>query len=203
MEMDETAPKTVVLFGDSNTWGHVPGSRGLRHSRQTRWPSRLAAALGPEAEVVAEGLNGRTAAMDRPMAEGLNGLTYLVPCLRSHMPVDVVVFFLGTNDVEYLKMEHVAQSVGRLVKVARACEAGPNGGAPQVLVVCPPAFDGHEFGPAFAKVCDELECDLVDLGGVTSYVSVGDDRSHLDEAGHAAVADAVEPVVRRLLGYEV
>ena len=46
---------------------------------------RLAAALGDEWEVIAEGLNGRTASMDSPTADGRNGLTYLVPCLQSHI----------------------------------------------------------------------------------------------------------------------
>jgi lysophospholipase L1-like esterase len=65
----------------------------------------------------------------------------LLPCLQSHMPPDVVVSYLGTNDAgdRYsLPAETIAGAVGRLVKVARTSEAGPNAGAPGVLVVCPP-----------------------------------------------------------------
>ena len=50
--------KTIVCFGDSNTWGYVPGSDGERFSPEIRWPARLAAALGSAWEVIAEGLNG-------------------------------------------------------------------------------------------------------------------------------------------------
>src|SRR5262249_43687697 len=97
--MTATRPsvKTIVCFGDSNTWGYVPGSDGERFPRDVRWPARLATALGDEAEVIAEGLNGRTATIESPVAEGRNGLPYLVPCLRSHAPVHLLLVYLGTD----------------------------------------------------------------------------------------------------------
>jgi hypothetical protein len=48
-------------------------------------------------------------------------------------------------------------------------------------------------------MCGELHCELLDLDGVASYVEIGDDVEHLDEAAQAAVASAVEERVRRLL----
>jgi lysophospholipase L1-like esterase len=188
---------TIVCFGDSNTWGYVPGSDGQRYARDVRWPGRLAEALAGEAEVISEGLSGRTATIESPVEEGRNGLPYLVPCLRSHAPVDLVVVYLGTNDAYWLAGDLVARSVGRLVKVARTAEAGPGRGAPEVLVVCPPPFGGHELGAHFAEECRALGCALLDLDGVASYSPVDD--THLDEAGHAAVARAVEERVRALL----
>src|SRR5207245_5257930 len=69
--------------------------------------------------------------LSSPVAEGRNGLPYLVPCLRSHAPVDLLVIYLGTNDAYWLEPIMVARSIGRLVKVARAAEAGPGAGAPR------------------------------------------------------------------------
>ena len=173
--------KTVVCFGDSNTWGYVPGSDGERHPREARWPSRLQQLLGPEWDVIAEGLNGRTATIDRPDSEGRNGLPYLLPCLHSHAPVDAVVIFLGTNDVNYIEDDRIARCVGRLVEIVRRCQAEP-------FVVVPPPFDGHALGASFAA---ELDCPLIDLDGITSYPVVNDDVEHLDADGHAAVARVV------------
>ena len=207
--------KTVLCFGDSNTWGYVPGSEGERWPREVRWPMRLQAALGDEWDVIAEGLNGRTATVDSPVAEGRNGLTYLLPCLHSHMPIDLVVIYLGTNDTgdRYsLPAEIVAGAVGRLVRVVRTSEAGPNYAAPEVLVVCPPPFGrldpegsfanagekSRQLGRWFAELCKQLDCELVDLDGVASYSDL--DGIHLDADGQAAVAAAVEEHVRRLLG---
>jgi lysophospholipase L1-like esterase len=189
--------KTIVCFGDSNTWGHVPGTDRGRYARDVRWPARLATALADEAEVIAEGLNGRTATIESPTAEGRNGLPYLVPCLRSHAPVDLLVIYLGTNDAYWLEPIMVAGSIGRLVKVASTAEAGPDGGAPRVLVVCPPPFGGHELAPAFREVCDELGCELLDLDGIATYSELDD--IHLEEDGHIAVAGAVEERVRQML----
>jgi lysophospholipase L1-like esterase len=173
--------KTVVCFGDSNTWGYVPGSDGERHPRNVRWPNRLQRLHGDDWDVIAEGLNGRTATIERPDSEGRNGLPYLLPCLHSHAPVDVVVIFLGTNDVNFIDDDRVARCVARLVEIVRRCDAEP-------LVLVPPPFDGHSLGPSFAE---ELDCPLVDLDGVTSYPVVHDDVEHLDADGHAAVAQAV------------
>jgi lysophospholipase L1-like esterase len=185
--------KTLLCFGDSNTWGYVPGSNGERLPREQRWPTRLQTALGDDWEVVAEGLSGRTATVERPDSEGRNGLPYLLPCLHSHAPVDLVVIFLGTNDVNFVDDDRVARCVGRLVDVVRRSQSGPGGGAPGVLVVCPPPFDGHELGPSFAA---ELDCEVLDLDGVASYSVVGDDVEHLDADGHAAVAAAVARRIR-------
>jgi lysophospholipase L1-like esterase len=189
--------RTIVCFGDSNTWGYVPGSNGERFPREVRWPVRLASALGDGFEVLSEGLNGRTATFERPDSEGRNGLPYLLPCLHSHAPVDLVVVYLGTNDVNFVEDERIARCVGRLVSAARASEAGPGRAAPQVLVVCPPPFDGHRLGPSFAELCTELSCELLDLDGVASYSHL--DVEHLDEDAHASVAAAVEERVRRML----
>jgi lysophospholipase L1-like esterase len=201
--------KTVLCFGDSNTWGYVPGSDGERFPAGVRWATRL----GDEWDVIAEGLNGRTATMDSPVADGRNGLTYLMPCLHSHMPLDIVVIYLGTNDAgdRYsLPAETVAGAVGRLVRVVRTSEAGPGYTAPDVLVVCPPPFGrldpegsfanagakSRQLGRWFAEVCEELKCELLDLNGIAAYSDL--DGIHLDAEGHAAVATAVAEVLRRM-----
>jgi lysophospholipase L1-like esterase len=190
--------KTIVLFGDSNTWGYVPESMGERFPRDVRWPTRLASALGDAVEVIAEGLNGRMATIEHPASEGRNGLPYLLPCLHSHAPVDLLVIYLGTNDVSLLPDPlMVAWSVARLVRVARSSRAGPEFGVPQVLVLCPPPIGKHQLGPSFKEVCAAIDCELLDLADVTAYSPLDDE--HLDEAGHAAVAAAVEARVRQML----
>lgn len=203
--------RTLLCFGDSNTWGYNPESAPSteRYPRDVRWPGRLARALGDEWEVIAEGLNGRTAARDDPIWEGRNGAAYLLPCLRSHAPLDLVVIYLGTNDVAdrySLPAEDVAYCVGRLVRIARTSETGPVDSAPEVLVVCPPPFGrleplyegagekSRDLGRWFAVVCGELGCELLDLDGIASYSDL--DGIHLDADGHGAVAAAVEQRVR-------
>jgi lysophospholipase L1-like esterase len=183
--------KTVLLYGDSNTWGYAPGSNGERLPREQRWPVVLQQLLGEDWDVIAEGLGGRTATFDRPDSEGRNGLPYLVPCLHSHAPIDVLVIFLGTNDVNFMDDDRVARCVARLVRVARASESGPDWKPPRIIVMCPPPFDGHRLGPSYAEECAEVECELIDLDGIATYPVVNGDVEHLDADGQAAVAAAV------------
>jgi lysophospholipase L1-like esterase len=129
------------------------------------------------------------------------------------MPLDVVVIYLGTNDAgdRYsLPAETIAGAVGRLVRVVRTSEAGPNNSAPEVLVVCPPPFGpldpegsfataqakSRQLGRWFAEVCRELDCELLDLNGIAAYSEI--DGIHLEAEGHAAVAAAVEERLRRM-----
>ena len=175
--------KTVVLFGDSNTWGYVPNGNGERFAYELRWPTILQRELGDDWLVIPEGLSGRTATVERPDSEGRNGLPYLLPCLHSHAPVDAVVIFLGTNDVNFVEDERVARCVGRLVEIARR-------EAPEVVVVCPAPFAGHDLEASFRA---ELDCPVV---VAPPYPVVGDDVEHLDAEGHAALALTVAAALR-------
>jgi lysophospholipase L1-like esterase len=206
------AVRTVLCFGDSNTWGTDPAG-GPRFPRDVRWPGRLQVALGEDWHVVEEGLPGRTMTLDSPLAPGKNGLAYLVPCLDSHAPLDAVVIFLGTNDLAdrySLSASDIARAAGRLAQVVRQSAAGVDGAPPQPILACPPLVgdteweDGWKGAPAksallsepFAAVAEELPCPLVELASVTRYSDL--DGVHLDAEGHAAVARAVEEALARL-----
>ncbi len=202
---------TVVCFGDSNTWGYDPANPGARYPRDIRWPGRLAATLGADWTVIEEGLNGRTTTLDDPVAPGRSGLDYLLPCLESHAPLELVIIYLGTNDLAdrySMRPRDVAGAAGRLVQLAQTSGTGPGGRAPGVLLVCPPPFsatdpDGsyagspaksHTLGRWFAEEAALLDCPLLDLDGVAPYSDL--DGIHLDAHGHAAVARAVAERVR-------
>ena len=64
--------KTVLLFGDSNTWGYEPGT-GERFARDVRWPGIVRAQLEPHVDVIEEGLSGRTTCFDDPVWPNRNG----------------------------------------------------------------------------------------------------------------------------------
>jgi lysophospholipase L1-like esterase len=133
----------VVAFGDSNTWGFSPGAGG-RMARDVRWPGVMARALGQNFQVIEEGLCGRTTMFDDPEEDGRNGLAYFAPCLRSHAPLDLVIIALGCNDVKArfaAAPETVADGAGRLIDVALASSAGPDGAAPEAVLVAPPPIE--------------------------------------------------------------
>ena len=213
-----TASLPVVLcYGDSNTHGANPAG-GERFASDVRWPGVLAALLAGEARVVEEGLDGRTTIWDDPFTDGRNGRTYLLPCLRSHQPVDVVVIMLGTNDLKpifRLTPPDIASGAQSLVDLALLSGTGPDGGRPGVLLVAPPALSeatvqsevwGFADRQAMARQLSRLyravaeSRDVVFLDAASLVSGDPADGVHLSAPSHRLLAEAVAPVVRQLLG---
>ena len=105
--------------------------------KDVRWGGHLGRGLGPDWDVVVEGLPGRTSVLDDPIeGEHLNGLRVLKAIIMSHRPIDVLVIALGTNDQKSrfgLNAQDIALGTRRLVREAMATsEVG------RVLVMAPP-----------------------------------------------------------------
>ncbi|MCP8689459.1 SGNH/GDSL hydrolase family protein [Marinobacterium sedimentorum] len=207
--------KTVLCFGDSNTWGHRPDGSG-RYALDERWPGVMEAVLGEGFRVLVEGLGGRTTVHDDPIdGAHLNGLNYLTPCLASQKPVDLVVIMLGTNDLKHrfsVLADDIARAAGRLVERVQGSDAGPQGAAPAVLLVAPAPilevgavgtrFTGGRiksqlFSTTYAAVADELGCHFLDAGN--HIVSSQIDGIHLDLDAHLELGKVIAKHVREIL----
>jgi lysophospholipase L1-like esterase len=215
--------KTVLCFGDSNTWGYDPdASFGTpfprRHPRQIRWTGVLAAELGAEWYVIEEGQNGRTTVHDDPFAPARNGLAYLPACLESQQPLDVVVLMLGTNDLKAVHaapVGEIATGAGILARMILQSTAGPRNAAPKLLLVAPPAVGsleqdadrGEKLASAEAKarrfpalyraLAAQLGAAFLDSQAHTTPSPI--DGVHLDAASHAALGRAVAASVQKLV----
>ena len=206
----------IVCYGDSNTHGYDAATMG-RFPKGVRWPGVLAAEVGAGFEVIEEGLNGRTTIWDDPYLDGRNGRTYLLPCLRSHAPVDVLVLMLGTNDLKSIfgrSAAEIAAGAGALVELALLSGTGPEGGRPRVVLVAPPVLGGRTatselwgFGEARARSQQfaALYRTVAELKGV-AFLDAGPvaevdpaDGVHITVAGHAALGRAVAEAVRGLM----
>jgi lysophospholipase L1-like esterase len=191
--------KRILCYGDSNTWGYDPVTQD-RFDDQTRWPRVLGRILGPGYEVIEEGLGGRTTVWDDPIEGYKNGRDYLIPCLESHRPLDLVIILLGTNDLKKrfsLSAFDIAQGAGVLVRVVQASLAGRGGQSPPVLLLAPPPLAplteyGEMFAGAasisqklaahYARVAQGLGCAFWDTGQVV--VSSPLDGIHLEGEQH-------------------
>lgn len=212
--------KTVLCYGDSNTWGAEPQparGQGGRFGPGVRWPGVLRTRLGPGWHVVEEGLNGRTTCVDDPV-EGArkNGATFLPVALESHHPLDLLIVMLGTNDLKArLSMQagDIADGMEVLAGIAQRSTFGPGGRPPRVLLVSPPPlatlgwlaemFEGGEaksrrVAPALAEAAHRCGADYFDAGTVIASSTV--DGIHLDAAAHARLGEAMVEVVRGLVG---
>ncbi|HEX9013982.1 MAG TPA: SGNH/GDSL hydrolase family protein [Anaerolineaceae bacterium] len=195
----ETAMRTVLCYGDSNTWGYIPGTGG-RYPAHVRWPGVLRGELGEGYTVLEEGLNGRTTVWEDPIEGFKNGKTYLIPCLETHRPLDLVVVMLGTNDLKKrfsLTAYDIADGAGTLVGIIQRSQCGPDGASPRVLLVAPPPLgkltrlaemfeDGTEksrrLAEQYRRVAGEYGCDYLDTAGLV--VSSDLDGIHLAAEAH-------------------
>jgi lysophospholipase L1-like esterase len=138
-------PKTVLCFGDSLIWGFDPrgGPSFVRYGLTERWTRRLQAELGSSYHVIEDGLSGRTTVFDDPVLGGMSGLAHLPTALATHMPLDLMVILLGTNDTKTrfgLNGDEIARCLGRLLEVMSKSNCGPGGKAPLALVLVPPTM---------------------------------------------------------------
>ena len=205
----------VVAFGDSNTWGSIPG-QDARMAPDVRWPGVMARALGEGFSVIEEGLRGRTTQFDDPDEPGRNGLVYFEPCLLSHAPLDLVIVSLGCNDCKAkfaATPQMIAAGVERLVEVALASQAGPGGGAPRVIVVAPPpiaklteyaemfaggAAKARELPALYRALAERRGLGFVDAGAFISASPL--DGIHYAPDQHAILGRAMAEAARMTLG---
>lgn len=206
--------KTILCFGDSNTYGYNPA--GGRFGLHERWAGVLRDELKEGYWVIEEGLNGRTTVWDDPIeGKHKNGREYLLPCLESHAPIDLVVILLGTNDLKMrfgLPAQDVARGAGVLVNLVKASSAGPESTAPQVLLIAPPPFaplthfgemfaggfeKSREIGKYYRQWADLLNCHFLDAGEV--IVSSSLDGIHWELGEHRKLGKAVSGWVKEIL----
>ncbi|TCL76774.1 lysophospholipase L1-like esterase [Hydrogenispora ethanolica] len=207
--------KTILCYGDSNTWGSDPGG-GARFDPETRWPGVLRRALGDGYRVIEEGLGGRTTVWNDPIEGYKNGKEYLIPCLDTHQPLDLVIIMLGTNDLKHrfsLTAFDIAQGAGVLVEVVQNSRAGRDAGPPRVLLLAPPpvatlherfqemfkgaAAKSRQFGKYYRQVAAERGCDLLDTAELVRSSEL--DGIHLEPGEHAKLGLAVAERVRLIL----
>ncbi|HJQ28529.1 MAG TPA: SGNH/GDSL hydrolase family protein [Rubrobacter sp.] len=208
--------KTVLCYGDSNTWGSDPESRE-RFPEDVRWPGVLAGNLGEGYRVIEEGLPGRTTVWEDPIeGDYKNGRTYLMACLESHRPVDLITLMLGTNDLKArfgVSASDIAQAASSLAEMMMRSGCGPDGGAPVVVLISPPPvakltdmaqmFEGAEeksrqFPEHYERFAEQIGSEYLDA---SEYIVSSDvDGIHLDAGEHRKLGEAVAQRIRQILG---
>ncbi len=103
--------------------------------------------LGSGYQVIEEGLGGRTTLWDDPIEGYKNGREYLIPCLETHRPIDLVVLMLGTNDLKLrfsVSAYDIAASIAVLVEIIQKSATGESEPASAGSVNCPTSTGGAD-----------------------------------------------------------
>ncbi len=211
--------KNILCFGDSNTWGYNPAD-GSRFPHDVRWTGVLKRLLGESCNVIEEGLSGRTTVFDDKVEEGRCGRNVVSILLWSHMPLDMVVVMLGTNDMKKrFAATPLDSALGLelIIKDMKRSEAGLGGRAPEILVISPvPMSDGwmegsngeEMFGMQatvkskglarhYRDVAERQGCHFLDAGKVIRVSEI--DCIHFEAEGHEKLAHAIAKKIGQIL----
>ena len=201
----------ILCFGDSLTWGFDPVTR-TRLPEEVRWPGVLQRLLGPGCRVIEEAQSGRTIATEDPAEGEKNGLRYVIPCLESQSPVDLMIVMLGGNDVKR-KFSYAAIDVAGEMQIflekVQAHNRFRMEDRMKLLLIAPPPvgekaedpwledlfdFDrarkvSGELAGWYARLAEMYGCLYLDAGRIVTASAV--DGVHLDPDSHERLAEAV------------
>lgn len=208
----------ILCYGDSNTWGYISGSDHQRYGNDERWTRILAKLLGEDFEIIEEGLNSRTLISNdkRPGKEGKNGYEYLIPCLDTHDPIDLVILMLGTNELK-TAYNKTANDVGDLleqyfVKTILNRKSQLKDSYPKLLIVTPPIVDEEkeygrkdskyigagkksmELNGIYKEIADKYNCYFLSNDGMET----GTDGVHLTKESHIKLAEKLKEEINKI-----
>lgn len=207
----------ILCYGDSNTWGYISGSDHQRYDENTRWTKLLSQMLGNNYEIIEEGLSGRTLISNdpRPGKEGRSGYQYLIPCLASHDPIDLVILMLGTNELKttynttlgeisnIIEVNFVQTIIKYKSKITKT--------TPKLILIAPPLINetvdektktlflngtekSKHFNEIYEKVAKANNCIFINNEGLET----GIDGIHLKKSSHKLLANKIYNEIKNI-----
>lgn len=196
--------RNILAFGDSNTWGLIPGTKD-RFDWGIRWTSIVQNSV-PDIRVIEEGLCGRTTIFEDELRPLRRAIDVLPMILESISPIDYAIVMLGTNDC---KSRYNAGPYTICKGLEKCLNEVKKKLAPEKILVVSPIYLGEEVwrddkDPEFSKqsidVSKQLEIYYRELAKANGYqfIAASDyasasevDQEHLDKYGHKRLAEAI------------
>ncbi|CAF0931316.1 unnamed protein product [Rotaria sordida] len=213
--------RSILCYGDSNTWGFVPGTYGTRkrYDRNTRWTGRLQQLLDPaHFYVIEEGLNNRTTNLDYDdKPKGFRGTEFFPVILFTHAPLDLVIIMLGLNDLKEQfnnrTSQQITEGIKELIEIVHSTNYGPTmQESPPILIVsipipietsCTDMFKGakertQNLAHDLKNLVNTYDKNVyfVDAAPHVQYSSV--DGIHFDEKAHEQFALLMNETIRKI-----
>ncbi len=198
--------KRILCFGDSNTWGYIPGT-AERYSEDERWTCLLQNKLGSDYAVVEEGMTGRTTVFDTGFDDLLNGKKALGYILKSQLPLSTAVVFLGTNDLCDHHMDRIELGITEIVRLIKGADyiyrtkTPVFPGGVKILLVAPLPYgesallseeiktESRLYGEVYKRVASAMGVNFLNPEGAVEASKI--DGIHLTKEGHRVMADLI------------
>lgn len=199
---------TILCFGDSNTFGYIPGGAG-RFDRHTRYPGVLAQLLGADYTIAEDGVCGRTSIFEDAFCAGRCGITDIRDAVRAARPA-VLLLMLGTNDCKAQFASDaagIARGMEQLALAALTEQPDLHVVLVSPVLIRPEALACGDYdaasltasqglAAAYAAVATRRGWGFYDAARVAVASPV--DGEHLTAQGHAALARDLAAMVRAL-----
>ncbi len=210
--------KTVLCFGDSNTFGYDTVNDS-RFPWGVRWTSVVQELLGAEYYIIEEGMGRRTSVWEDPIENVQSGRNYLLSCLDSHWPLDIVIIMLGTNDLKsrfHLEAYDIAAGVENLALMTCEHLKKRQKTPPEILIISPVEvgeyieenaygkYLGNQLAVKRSKEFPRYFREIAENNGfhfmaASDYaVPCREDSVHMDAANHRKLAEAVAAKIKEI-----
>ena len=211
--------KRILIYGDSNTWGYVPGT-GERYSEEIRWPMVVQKELGDDYIIIENGISGRTTCFENGWGDAKNGRTGLSYALLSSYPLDGVAIMLGSNDLTLYDANYALRGMGELLRIIKnansyyACESKIFPKELKILLISPPLFgkeidddpmslyqgkyeESKKLGQYYKKLAETEQVYYLDAAEVAFASDV--DHLHLTPESHIALGKAAAEKIKEMM----
>ncbi len=197
---------TILCFGDSNTFGYIPGGAG-RFDLSTRYAGVLAQLLGAEYTIAEDGVCGRTSVFEDAFCAGRCGIADIRDAVRAAQP-EVLVLMLGTNDCKAQFASDaagIARGMEQLALAALTEQPDLHVVLVSPVLIRPEALACGDYDAASFTASRHLATAYADVAArhgwgfwdaARSAVASPVDGEHLTAQGHATLARDLAAVVR-------
>jgi lysophospholipase L1-like esterase len=209
--------KQVLIYGDSILWSLNPED-AKRRPYELRVDTMLNNSLRDKYFIVCEGLRGRSLCGENGFFPEKDGLKQFGPILASHLPLDLIIIMLGTNDCNSKgpdNLRTVAESLSLYKDKVRELCNFMGYELPKIAVISPPDIESISL-KAFAEIfkggsdkipllADALKAKSAELGfnfydGRSLCESVGQDGIHLSNGENKRLSNEISRIIVELLG---
>lgn len=117
-----TNMKKILIFGDSNTFGYIPGT-GKRFDESIRWAGIVKEKLKNSSNVIEDGVCDRTAFVENKKGEKFSSIKYLPKLLKQINFLDLIIFAIGTNDLQFqynINEEEIEKGLKTLINISKS-----------------------------------------------------------------------------------
>ena len=210
--------KNILCYGDSNTLGYDTVN-DTRFPWGIRWTSVVQEVLGDEYYIIEEGMGNRTTVWEDPIENVQSGKDYLISCIESHWPLDIIIFMLGTNDLKtrfHLEAYDIAAGEENLALMACEHLRKRQKTQPEILIISPieigefieenpyGIYLGNRWAIERSRQFPKYYKEIADKNGfhfmaASSYaVPCREDSVHMDAENHRRLAEAIADKIKEI-----